>query len=151
VRAERYRHITVGVGRDTAAVASDIVAEDIERQAVAKVTVEVLVDDLDGSDGAETVRLGWNGDWREIDLSKRNRASLSRALDKYWNAARPVSGDRQPSRRRRASRTSSSRSTKAKRDPKVIRAWATENGIPVPARGRIPSVVERQYNEATRR
>jgi hypothetical protein len=118
---------------------------------MAKVTVEVLVDDLDGSDGAETVRLGWNGDWREIDLSKRNRASLSKALDRYWNAARPVSRDRQPSRRRRASRTSSSRSTtKAKRDPKVIRAWATENGIAVPARGRIPSIVERQHNEATR-
>jgi hypothetical protein len=62
---------------------------------MAKVTVEVLVDDLDGSEGAETVRLGWNGDWREIDLSKRNRASLSKALDKYWNAGRPVGGDRQ--------------------------------------------------------
>ena len=151
MRAERRRHITLGVGRETAAVAPDIVADDIERQAMAKVTVELLVDDLDGSEGAETVRLGWNGDWREIDLSKRNRASLSRALDKYWNAARPVSGNLQPSRRRRrASRTSSSRSTKAKRNPKVIRAWATENGIAVPARGRIPSVVERQYNEATR-
>ncbi len=118
---------------------------------MAKVTVEVLVDDLDGSEGAETVRLGWNGDWREIDLSKRNRASLSRALDRYWNAARPVAGDRQSSRRRRASRTASSRSNKAKRDPKLIRAWATENGIAVPTRGRIPNVLERQYNEATRR
>jgi hypothetical protein len=151
VRAHRDRHITIGVGQDTAAVASDIVAEGIERQAMAKVTVEVLVDDLDGSEGAETIRLGWNGDWREIDLSKRNRVSLSRALDKYWNAARPVAGDRQSSRRRRPSQRASSRSTKAKRDPKVIRAWATENRIAVPARGRIPSEVERQYNEATRR
>jgi hypothetical protein len=116
---------------------------------MAKVTVEVLVDDLDGSEGAETVRLGWNGDWREIDLSKRNRASLSRALDRYWNAARAVAGNRQPSRRRRPSRTKSSRSTKTtKRDPKVIRAWATEHGIAVPARGRIPSDVEQQYNQA---
>jgi Lsr2 len=54
-------------------VAFDIVADGVERQAMAKVTVEVLVDDLDGSEGAETVRLGWNGDWREIDLSKKNR------------------------------------------------------------------------------
>jgi hypothetical protein len=115
-----------------------------------KVTVEVLVDDLDGSEGAETLRLGWNGGWREIDLSKRNRASLSRALDKYWSAARPVTGGRQSSRRRRASRTSLSRSTNANRDPKMIRAWATEHGIAVPARGRIPSDVERQFNEATR-
>ena len=118
---------------------------------MAKATVEVLVDDLDGSEGAETVRLGWNGDWRELELSKKNLASLSRALDKYWDAGRPVSGDGQSSRRRRPSRTASSRSSKVKRDPKVIRAWATDNGIAVPARGRIPGDVERQYNEANGR
>ena len=119
---------------------------------MAKATVEVLVDDLDGSEGAETVRLGWDGDWREIDLSKRNRASLTRALDRYWNAARPVAEGRQSSRRRRASRTTSSRAAKTpKRDPKVIRAWASEHGIAVPARGRIPSVVEQQYNQALTR
>jgi hypothetical protein len=117
---------------------------------MAQATVEVLVDDLDGSEGAETVRLGWNGDWRELELSKKNLASLSRALDRYWDAARPVSGDGLSSRRR-SRRTTSSRSTKAKRDPKVIRAWARENGIAVPARGRIPGDVERQYNEANRR
>jgi len=33
----------------------------------------------------------------------------------------------------------------------VIRAWATKNGIAVPARGRIPGDVERQYNAANRR
>ena len=119
---------------------------------MAKATVEVLVDDLDGSEGAETVRLGWNGDWRELDLSKRNLASLSRALEKYWAAGRAVSVDGQPSRRsRRRTTPSSSRSARAKRDPKVIRAWATENGIAVPARGRIPGDVERQYNEANGR
>jgi hypothetical protein len=118
---------------------------------MAKVNVEVLVDDLDGSEGAETVRLGWNGDWREIDLSKRNRASLSRALDRYWNAARPVPGDRSSGRHRRRRSTGSSRASTTRRDPKLIRAWATENGIAVPARGRIPGDVERRYNEATGR
>jgi nucleoid-associated protein Lsr2 len=117
---------------------------------MSKVTVEVLVDDLDGSEGAETVRLGWNGAWREIDLSKRNRASLSRALDRYWNAARSVPGDRRSNPRGTRTNASSPR-TKAKRDPKLIRAWATDNGIAVHARGRIPSEVELQYNEATRR
>ena len=116
---------------------------------MAKATVEVLVDDLDGSEGAETVRLGWNGDWRELDLSRKNLAALSKALDKYWDVGRAVSMDGQPSRRSRRSTTpSSSRSARAMRDPKVIRAWATENGIAVPARGRIPGDVERQYNEA---
>lgn len=114
---------------------------------MAKATVEVLVDDLDGSDGAETGRLGWNSEWRELELSKRNLASLSRALDRYWNAGRPVSEDGHSSRRRRPS-TTKSRSTTTKRDPKLIREWATENGIAVPVRGRIPRDVERRYNEA---
>ncbi len=118
---------------------------------MAKATVEVLVDDLDGSEGAETVRLGWNGDWREVELSKKNLASLSKALDKYWNVGRPVLGEGRSSRRARSGRTMSSRSTMATRDPKVIRAWATENGIAVPTRGRIPGDVERQYNDASGR
>ena len=115
---------------------------------MAKATVDVLVDDLDGSEGVETVRIGWNGDWRELDLSKKNLAALSKALDKYWNVSRPVSADGRSSRRRRPKTTSSSRSAKARRDPKLIRAWATDNGISVPARGRIPGDVERRYNEA---
>ena len=117
---------------------------------MAKATVDVLVDDLDGSEGVETVQIGWNGDWRELDLSKKNLASLSKAFDKYWNVSRPVSAKGRTSRRRRR-KTSSSRSVKAGRDPKVIRAWAMDNGISVPARGRIPSDVERRYNEASRR
>ena len=119
---------------------------------MAKATVEVLIDDLDGSEGAETVTLGWNGDWRELDLSKRNLASLSKTIDKYWKVGRPVTGESRPTARRsRPKKTSTSRSARAKRDPKLIRAWATENGIAVPARGRIPVDVERQYNEATGR
>ena len=116
---------------------------------MAKATVEVLIDDLDGSEGAETVRIGWNGDWRELELSKKNVAALSRALDKYWNVSRAVPDDGRARRRRRPRKASSSRS--AKRDPKVIRSWATSNGIEVPARGRIPADVERRYNEAHRR
>ena len=120
---------------------------------MAKATVNVLIDDLDGTEGAETVQLGWNGDWRELELSRRNLAALSKALDKYWNVSRPVSSDGHSSGRRRPSTPKQSRSAKAKakRDPKLIRAWATGNGISVPARGRIPSAVERQYNEANGR
>jgi hypothetical protein len=118
--------------------------------AMAKATVAVLVDDLDGSEAVETVRIGWNGDWRELDLSMKNLASLSKAVDKYWNVSRPVSTTGRSSRRR-ANPTSSSRAPKAGRDPKLIRAWATDNGIAVPARGRIPGDVERRYNEASGR
>src|SRR3954451_14667982 len=116
---------------------------------MATATIGVLVDDLDGSDGAETVRIGWNGEWRELELSKRNLASLSRVMDKYWDVARPASVDGHSNRRRRPPATTASRSKRTtKRDPKLIRAWATDNGISVPARGRIPGDVERQYNAA---
>lgn len=118
---------------------------------MAKATVEVLVDDVDGSEGAETVRLGWNGEWRQLELSKKNLASLSRALDRYWKVSRPVSRNGQSSSRRPSKSTRSSRRAKAKRDPKVIRAWAVDNGIAVPTRGRIPGDVERQYNDANGR
>ena len=114
---------------------------------MAKAMVETLVDDLDGSPAVETIRLGWNGDWRELDLSKRNAAALSRALDRYWNAGRPAAAGGQGGRRRKPA---ASRARQGGRDPKVIRAWAVANGIDVPARGRIPADVERQFNEATR-
>src|SRR5215211_1772090 len=113
---------------------------------MAKATVEMLVDDLDGSEASETIRLGWNGEWRELELSQKNLAALARAFDRYWNAGRPVGSDgtaRRPSTRTRARR----RSRKVARDPRAIRAWATENGITVPSRGRIPGGIEQQYNE----
>ena len=114
---------------------------------MAKAMVETLVDDLDGSPAAEAVQIGWNGDWRELDLSKRNVAALSRAFDRYWAAGRPVPTSGQTKRRRTPA--ASRPKTKGGRDPKAIRAWAVESGIEVPARGRIPTDVERQYNEAS--
>ena len=113
---------------------------------MAKAMVETLVDDLDGSPAVETILLGWNGDWRELDLSRRNVAALSRAVDRYWEAGRPVSADGQT---RRGSKSGASRPRRGGRDPKTIRAWAVANAIEVPSRGRIPAAVERQYNEAT--
>jgi hypothetical protein len=118
---------------------------------MAKATVEVLVDDLDGSEAVETVRLGWNGDWRELELSEKNVAALSRALDRYWNVGRPAPVDGQPRRRSRPTATSSRRFRSTKHDPKRIRDWATDNGIVVGARGRVPADVVRQYEEAHRR
>jgi hypothetical protein len=113
---------------------------------MAKATVEVVVDDLDGSPAAETVRLGWNGEWRELDLSKRNVGALSRVLERYWAAGRPVGGEGRAGRR---PKPRGARSRRPVRDPKAIRAWALANGVEVPTRGRIPVDVERQFNEAT--
>ena len=106
---------------------------------MAKTLVEVLVDDLDGTEAVESVRLGWNGQWRQLELSERNLAALSKAIDRFWDAGRPVKGAVAAPRRRAATG----------RDPRAIRVWAAENGIAVPARGRIPRELEDRYNEAT--
>jgi hypothetical protein len=103
---------------------------------VAKSYVEVLVDDIDGSEAVESVQLGWNGQWRQLELSEKNIAALSKAIDRFWDAGRPVAS----ARGRRSARASTGR------DPKAIRAWALANNIHVPSRGRIPGDVERQYN-----
>src|SRR3954452_5707489 len=110
---------------------------------MAKTLVEVLVDDLDGTEAVESVRLGWNGQWRQLELSERNLGALSKAIDRFWDAGRPVKGDVAAARRRGAGTASSGR------DPRAIRVWAAENGIAVPARGRIPRDIEDRYNEAT--
>jgi hypothetical protein len=108
---------------------------------MAKTLVEVLVDDLDGTEAVESVRLGWNGQWRQLELSEKNLAALSKAIDRYWDAGRPTKADAGGRRR--------SGSGAGGRDPRAIRVWAAENGIAVPARGRIPREIEERYNKAT--
>jgi hypothetical protein len=108
-----------------------------------KSLVEVLVDDLDGTEAVESVLLGWNGQWRRIELSEKNLAALSKAVDRYWEAGHPVAERGGATRR-----TRSARSDTNGRDPKAIRAWAEANGIAVPKRGRIPGEIEKRYNQA---
>ena len=73
---------------------------------MAEATIDASVDDHDGSEGVETVRIGLNGDWRELDLSKKNLAALSKAIDRYWNVSRPVSANGRSGRRCRPKTTS---------------------------------------------
>ena len=113
---------------------------------MAREVLERITDDLDGSEDAQTVRIGWQGEWREIDLGEKNLSALSRGFDRFWEAARPVRTSNSSGRRIGAAR----RSTNG-RDPKAIRVWAEENGIKVPARGRIPGHIEEQYNAAVSR
>ena len=119
---------------------------------MAKATVDVFGDDLDGSEGAETVRLGWNGDWRELELEEEPGHAVQGArqvLERKWASLRGWAIE--PSAPPEQADVARSAKSKAKRDPKLIRAWATDNGISVPDEVRIPSEVERQYNEASGR
>lgn len=112
----------------------------------------VMRDDLTGGKAAETVSFALDGTMYEIDLNKRNAAALRKVLGAYIAAGRPAA---KPTRRRRpASRTSArtGRAANAARAANAtapsqaeIRAWATEQGIEVAARGRISNAVREQY------
>jgi len=50
----------------------------------------IITDDLDGSQNAEAVLFGLDGVTYEVDLGKRNRARLERALAPFIEAGRRV-------------------------------------------------------------
>lgn len=101
----------------------------------------VLVDDIDGSDAAETVAFGLDGTSYEIDLNEKHAAKLRDALATYVGHARKVGGGR---RTRGAAKASATGGASAK----DVREWARANGHQVPDRGRIPADVREAYDAA---
>jgi hypothetical protein len=104
-------------------------------RAMAQKKMVTLVDDLDGTEAAETVTFAIDGSNYEIDLSQKNAAALREALRRYTTAARPA-GTQGHTSRTRVTIPSTGHSRNAE-----IRAWAHSNGHAVPARGRIPQRV----------
>ena len=104
----------------------------------------VLVDDLDGSEAAETVSFALDGTSYEIDLNEGNAAALREALSGYVGHARKVSGG---STRRSGSRRSGGSSSSGG-NTRAVREWAKENGFEVSERGRISSEVQQAYDAA---
>lgn len=98
----------------------------------------VLVDDLDGSEAAETVTFGLDGADYEVDLSEEHAAQLRDALATYVKAGRKVGG-----RRRRGQRSANGGASASE-----IRKWARDNGWDVPERGRVSAEVREAYAAA---
>ena len=98
----------------------------------------VLVDDLVGSEAAETVSFGLDGVDYEIDLSDAHAAELRSALSTYVSAGRKVGG-----RRRRGQRVANGGASASD-----IRKWARDNGWDVPERGRVSAEVREAYAAA---
>ena len=97
----------------------------------------VLVDDIDGSAATETVSFSLDGTSYEVDLSDKNAADLREALAPWISAGR-----------RTATRKASARRRATGPDASTIRAWAKDNGVDVPERGRIPAKVREAYEAA---
>ncbi|SEJ39119.1 histone-like nucleoid-structuring protein Lsr2 [Demequina mangrovi] len=99
----------------------------------------VLVDDIDGSAASETVSFSLDGVSYEVDLNKENADKLRSDLAPWVSAGR-----------RTVARKASSRAKRAASGPDAaaIRAWAKDNGVDVPERGRIPAKVREAYDAA---
>ena len=99
----------------------------------------LLVDDIDGSDAAETIPFGLDGTRYEIDLNSNHAQELRRALEPFVKAARRVSASAGRPRNRGGDDARN----------KEIRNWAREKGLDVNDRGRIPAPIVAQYEAAT--
>jgi hypothetical protein len=108
---------------------------------MAKKTVVLLEDDIDGSEARETVSFALDGAGYEIDLNEGHANELREALDRFTSAGRKVSGGRGGP----ATRSDPARGGP---DPKAVRLWAAEKGLQVNARGRIQGEVVEKYEAA---
>jgi len=114
---------------------------------MATTTTTHVFDDIDGTtEDVRTLAFSVDGTHYEIDLSAENHAKLTEALAVFVGHARktpsPTTG-----RRGKAARSTSS-STSEGPAAKDVRAWAQENGHPVPDRGRVPAAVFSAYADA---
>lgn len=108
---------------------------------MAKKTVVLLEDDIDGSEANEPISFALDGSEYEIDLNEAHANELREALARFMNAGRKLSGGRGRSAAR-------AKSSQGGPDAKAVRMWAAENGIPVNTRGRIQAEVVEKYEAA---
>src|SRR5689334_21381633 len=106
--------------------------------------VEVhLIDDLDGSAAAESVKFSLDGVTYEIDLNKKNAAKLRNSLAPYVDAGQKLG---RVSAHRVSTRGRGSAAARADREQnQAIREWAKRQGIGVSDRGRIAASIVEQY------
>ncbi len=113
----------------------------------------MLIDDVDGSDGAETVTFALDGVTYEIDLSEANASALREAFSAWVGHGRRVSGrstggSPRTSRRSSAGSAASSSSSSSGSQTAAVRQWARENGHEVKERGRIQAEIVEAYRAA---
>ena len=122
---------------------------------MAKRTIHMLVDDIDGTEADETVRFGIDGIQYEIDLSKTNAEKMRGVLARYVEAGAKVGRAGAPAARTAPARgrgPAGRATATADRDQnRAIREWAQSKGIAVSDRGRIKQdIVDRYHAEAGR-
>jgi hypothetical protein len=115
---------------------------------VATQTTVTLVDDIDGSDAAETVEFALDGASYEIDLTEKNAKKLRDALANYVAHARHVGAGSSARRSsgRRGARAAQVRNSREQLQ--AIREWARKQGYEVSDRGRIAAGIVEAFEDA---
>lgn len=109
----------------------------------------VLMDDIDGSEAAETITYTINGQDYEIDLSEENAQRFYDIFGQYIERSRRVERQTAPTRRGRGNGRRRGGGN-GRNDIPQIRQWAETNGYEVSARGRIKKEIIDAYDEAHR-
>lgn len=112
---------------------------------MAREIIEKLIDDLDGSEAAHTIRFGVDGVDYTIDLSSEHASEMRSSLAPYVAVA-----TRLPSRVMRPRALRGGR-TMTRGELQQIRDWARSQGLDVSDRGRIPANIIEQYQRANAR
>ena len=118
---------------------------------MATITTTTLVDDLDGSEAADTVAFALDGVAYEIDLNEENAEKLRDALAGYVAGARRADGARRVGRAKVAKAAKPARGSRTAPDREqtaAIREWARANGYEVSERGRLSANVLAAFEAA---
>src|ERR1700712_2148889 len=110
------------------------------------VTRTYLVDDLDGSEAAETVAFSLDKQAYEIDLNEANAARLREKLARFVDAAPPVKTSPKAAPARRGDNSAAAKTNR--QHVQEIRAWAQAAGLEVSSRGRVSQTVQDAYAAA---
>jgi hypothetical protein len=100
----------------------------------------LFLDDLDGSEAAETVVFALDDATYEIDLSADHGAQLRAGLESWIEAGRRLKNG--------GKAAASRKPAPAAGETAKIRAWAREQGMKISDRGRIPLEVREAYGAA---
>ena len=95
----------------------------------------VLTSDISGGSPARTYTFAWEGVGYEVDLTDTEAQAFRDALTPYFDVARALGGKSAP-------KASLIGYTAAQ-----VRAWARNNGIDVPDKGRVPNDVIMEFIE----
>jgi len=119
---------------------------------MATVTRTYLVDDLDGSqDDVENVQLALDGTSYEIDLSAANAGRLREKLERFVNAASPVTTAKPAPAKRSPKGAKEKVAVPARTNREqvqAIRDWAKSAGHEVSSRGRISKAIQEAFDAA---